>query len=206
MTAISREPAMVEAHDGFPAGKDLERYRNYLRLLARVQVGARPAGKLEASDLVQRTLLEAYQKREQFRGGSDGERAAWLRTSLARIVADAIRAQGRLTRDATRERSLEHELAQSSVRLGEWLAAQGPTPSEHAQRHDEQAIHLADALTRLPVDQREALVLHYWQGFSLAEVLARLERTTGSVAGLLTRGLKNLRDQLGVTRTPQPDG
>lgn len=204
MTPVTRGPAMVEAHDSFPGGEELERYRNYLRLLARVQVGARPAGKLDASDLVQQTLLEAYQRREQFRGGSDGERAAWLRTILARNVADAMRAQGRQKRDASRERSLEHELAQSSVRLGEWLAADGPTPSEHAQRH-EQAVHLADALSRLPVDQREALVLHYWQGFSLAEVSARLERTTGSVAGLLKRGLKNLREQLGVTRPPQPD-
>lgn len=185
--------------DEFPGGADLDRYRNYLRLLARVRLGPRAGGRMDPSDLVQQTLLEAYQKREQFRGATDGERAAWLRTILARNVADAMRAQGRLKRDVTRERSLERELAASSVRLGNWLAADGPSPSEYAQKH-EQAIKLADALARLPVDQREALVLHYWQGCSLAEVGAHLDRTTAAVAGLLKRGLKGLREQLGVPR------
>ena len=185
-------------HESFPAGADLERYRNYLRLLARVQLGTRPGRRIDPSDLVQQTLLEAYQKRGQFRGGNDAERAGWLRMILARNVADAMRAQGRLKRDVSRERSLEQELAESSARLGAWLAADGPSPSEFAQRH-EQAIRLADALARLPADQREALVLHYWQGCSLAEVGAQLERTPGAVAGLLKRGLKHLREQLGAT-------
>ena len=44
-----------------------------------------------------------------------------------------------------------------------------------------------------PASQREALVLHYWQGFSLAEIAARLDRTPDAVAGLLKRGLKHLR-------------
>ena len=183
--------------DQFPAGSDLERYRNYLRFLARVQVGSRPGGRIDPSDLVQQTLLEAYQKRDQFRGGNDAERAGWLRMILARNVADALRAQGRLKRDVSRERSLEQELAESSARLGNWLAADGPSPSEFAQRH-EQAIRLADALARLSTEQREALVLHYWQGCSLAEVGTRLERTPSAVAGLLKRGLKNLRGELGA--------
>jgi RNA polymerase sigma-70 factor (ECF subfamily) len=181
--------------DTFPEGADLERFRNYLRLLARMQLDASPTARIDPSDLVQETLLEAYQNREQFRGAGDAERGAWLRAILARNVADVVRAQGRLKRDVSRERSLEQELDSSSVRLGAWLAADGPTPSEHAQRH-EQAIRLADVLARLPVDQREALILHYWQGCTLAEVGERLERTTGAVAGLLKRGLKNLREQL----------
>ena len=179
----------------FPEGAELERYRNYLRLLARVQLGARPTGRVDPSDLVQQTLLEAYQKRDQFRGVGDAERGAWLRRILARNIADVLRAQGRLKRDVSRERSLEEELVASSSRLGAWLAAQEPTPSEHAQRH-EQAIRLADALARLPIDQRDALVLHYWQGCSLAEVGVHLQRTTSAVAGLLKRGLKQLRAQL----------
>ena len=182
-------------NEKFPEGEDLERYRNYLRLLARMQLDARPTGKLDPSDLVQETLLEAYQRREQFRGTGDAARAAWLRAILARNVADALRAQGRLKRDVRRERSLEEDLASSSVRLGCWLEAEGPTPSEHAQRH-EQAIRLADALATLPTDQREALILHYWRGCSLAEVGVHLERTPSAIAGLLKRGLKNLREVL----------
>ena len=68
--------------------------------------------------------------------------------------------------------ALEAELEASSVRLGAWLAADQSTPSGRAVRH-EQAILLANALARLPEFQREALVLHYWQGCTLAEIAGR---------------------------------
>jgi RNA polymerase sigma-70 factor (ECF subfamily) len=176
----------------YPDARRLERFRDYLRLLTRVQVGRAWGGWLDPSDLVQQTLLEAYQKRDQFRGCTDQAQGAWLRAILARNVADAIRAQGRQKRDIARERSLEAELEASSARLGAWLAAEQSTPSEQAVRH-EQAVLLANALARLPRFQREALVLHYWQGCTLAEISGRLDRTTDAVAGLLKRGLKHLR-------------
>ena len=62
-------------------------------------------------------------------------------------------------------------------------------------RH-ELAINLANALARLPQSQREALLLHYWQGCSLAEIAKRLNRTTDAVGGLLKRGLRQLRGLL----------
>jgi RNA polymerase sigma-70 factor (ECF subfamily) len=88
------------------------------RLLARLQLGARPTPGLDASDVVQQTLIEAFQKRHQFCGGTSAEQAAWLRRVLARNVADALRAQGRKKRDVTREMSLDEKLDESSARLG----------------------------------------------------------------------------------------
>jgi RNA polymerase sigma-70 factor (ECF subfamily) len=184
----------MEARE-FPDAGRLERFRDYLRLMARLQLGARPTGRLDPSDIVQQTLMEAFEKRDQFRGGTGAEQAAWLRKILARNVADALRAQGRLKRDVTRERSLEEQMDQSSAQLGRWLALDQPSPSEHAQRH-EQAILVADALARLPESQREAVVLHYWQGRSLAEIGVALDRSIAAVAGLLKRGLKQLRAEL----------
>jgi RNA polymerase sigma-70 factor (ECF subfamily) len=180
---------------GFPEAGRIERLRDYLRLLARIQLGACPTGRIDPSDIVQQTLMEAFEKRAQFRGATIEEHAAWLRRILARNVADALRAQGRQKRDVSRERSLEQQMEESSVRLGDWLAREQSTPSEHAQRH-EQAILLADAVARLPEFQREALVLHYWQGYTLAEISVSLDRSTTAVAGLLKRGLKHLREQL----------
>jgi RNA polymerase sigma-70 factor, ECF subfamily len=179
----------------FPEAHGLERFRHYLRLLARLQLGARRTSGIDPSDIVQQTLMEAFEKRDQFRGHTSAEEAAWLRRILARNVADVLRARDRLKRDVNRERSLDEELDQSSARLGGWLALEQPTPSEHAQLH-EHAVLLADALARLPEHQREALVLHYWQGCSLAEIGASLDRSPGAVAGLLKRGLKHLRAEL----------
>lgn len=148
---------------GFAEAGRLERLRDYLRLLAQIQLGACPTARIDPSDIVQQSLMEAIEKRDQFRGATSAEHAAWLRRILAHNVADALRAQGRQKRDVSRERSLEQQMEESSAQLGDWLAGERSTPSEHARRH-EQAILLADALARLPERQREAIVLHYWQG------------------------------------------
>src|SRR3954447_25476073 len=117
-------------------GRELGRYREYLRLLARLQIGPRLQSKFDPSDVVQQTLLEAHAKRGQFRGG-EAERAAWLRQILAHNLADAFRAFGQARRDAGRERPLEAAVQESSDRLGDWLAAEQSSPSQRAQRHEE---------------------------------------------------------------------
>jgi RNA polymerase sigma-70 factor (ECF subfamily) len=176
-------------------GWDMERFREYLLLLARLELGPRLRGKVGPSDVVQQTLLEAFQKRNQFQGTTDAERAGWLRRILARNLADALRAFGQEKRDVSREQSLEGSLRASSVQLERWLATEEDSPSEAAERQ-ERALRLARALAGLPEAQREALVLQYWQGLTLAQIGAQLGRTTAAVAGLLKRGLKKLRQEL----------
>ncbi|HEV3263218.1 MAG TPA: sigma-70 family RNA polymerase sigma factor [Gemmataceae bacterium] len=176
-------------------GRKLERFRHYLRLLARLQLDPRLRGKLDPSDVVQQTLLEAYQKRDQFRGASEGEWVAWLRQVLARNLADALRAFSQAKRDVSRECSLDEALQVSSARLEGWLAAEGSSPSGQAERH-ERAVRLANALAALPEAQREALVLQHWHGWKLAQIARHLGRSQAAVAGLLKRGLRQLRQHV----------
>jgi RNA polymerase sigma-70 factor (ECF subfamily) len=177
------------------AGLELERFRAYLTLLARVNLDVRLRGKCDASDVVQQTLLEAHQKREQFRGCNDAALAGWLRQTLAHNLADAVRALSRGKRDVALERSLEGALEESSSRLQAWLAAEQSSPSQQAMKN-EQLLQLSEALTQLPELQREAVVLHHLQGLPLAAVAGRLQRSEPAVAGLLHRGLKKLRTLL----------
>ena len=51
-------------------------------------------------------------------------------------------------------------------------------------------------MTELPAAQREAILLHHLQGLKLAEVASAMNRTEGSVAGLLFRGLAKLHSLL----------
>ncbi len=175
--------------------EDLERYRDYLRLLARLQLEPRLRARLDASDVVQQTFLQAHQALAGFRGSTDGELAAWLRQILARNLAHAARDHGRGRRDVGRERSLEASLDADSARLEAWLAAEQSSPSQQAQRN-EQLLRLAQVLAGLPEAQREALVLHYWQGRTTADIGRHLDRSPAAVAGLLKRGLKELRTHL----------
>jgi RNA polymerase sigma-70 factor (ECF subfamily) len=171
---------------------NLERFRSYLHLLARLHLEPQLGRKMDASDLVQQTLLQAHQVRDQFRGHVTGEFAAWLRQILARNLTHAVRDLGRAKRDVKRERSLQAALDNSSARLEVWLAADQSSPSMQAERN-EQALLLAEALLALPEAQREALVMQHWQGRSLAEIGQHLGRSPEAVAGLIKRGLKQLR-------------
>jgi RNA polymerase sigma-70 factor (ECF subfamily) len=173
----------------------LERYRAYLHLLARLRLDRRLQGKLDASDVVQQTLLQAHQALDGFRGHTEAERAALLRQILARNLAHAVRDLGRAKRDVARERSLVAALDESSARLEAWLAAEQSSPPDRAGRNEE-LLRQAEALAELPEEQREAVVLHYFQGCSLAEVGRQLGRSTGSISGLVLRELKCLRGLL----------
>jgi RNA polymerase sigma-70 factor (ECF subfamily) len=178
-----------------PDDRALEGYRDYLHLLARLQMGGGAGGPLDVSGVVQQTLLEAHQARQRFAALPPEARAAWLRRALANNLADELRRRAAGKRDAARERSLEAALDQSSVRLGALLAADQPSPSAEVQR-EEQAVALARALARLPEAQREALVLQHWHGWPLARIAEHLGRTRAAVAGLIKRGLQQLREVL----------
>lgn len=173
----------------------IDRWRQYLLLLARVQLGPARRGRPEASDVVQQTMLDAYRQQGQFRGRSEAEWAAWLRRILACNLADAERACHRDKRDCDRELSLESALDKSSASMASFLVAHQSSPSERVG-YDEQLMALAEALSTLPEGNREAIVLHYFQGWSLDRIGLQMERSTASVAGLLKRGLKQLRGLL----------
>jgi len=178
-------------------GPDLERFRPYLLLLARMQLGDRGRARLEPSDVVQQTLLEAHRRRAQFRGTTDAERAGWLRQVLACEIADALRGLGRAKRDVHRERAIEEMLSGASSRLDAWLAADQSSPSERAVQN-EQVLRLAAALAELPDDQRRAVELKHLHGESVAAIAASMGRTETAVGGLLRRGMTRLRELMGT--------
>jgi RNA polymerase sigma-70 factor (ECF subfamily) len=174
---------------------DIERFRSYLLLLARLKLDPKLRGKLDASDVVQQTMLEAHQALQSFRGNDSAAQAAWLRQILARNLANAVRDLTRAKRDVRRERALHTGLDASAAQLEGWLADEQSSPSQKIERQ-ERALQLAEALTQLPQAQRDAVVLRHFQGLSLAAIAAQLDCTTAAVTGLLQRGLKNLRKSL----------
>lgn len=171
----------------------MELYRRYLRLLARLQIDKRLQGKVDASDLVQDTLVEAHQGFAQFHGTTEAELLAWLRKIMAANVANTVRRfLGTQRRNVRLERELQADLDRSSGGLERVLADSASSPSERASRR-EQAVLLADALEQLPPDYREVMVLHHLQGHPIPEVARQLGRSVDSVQKLWARGLANMR-------------
>jgi RNA polymerase sigma-70 factor (ECF subfamily) len=179
----------------------LERYRDYLRLLASQQLAARFRGKTDPSGVVQQTLWEAHQELARGLEVPSGQRLAWLRRILANNLADEIRHVTAEKRDTAREVSLEQGIATSSKRLELWLA-RDLTPRA-ASDGDDAVLQLVAALTRLPEAQREAVVLQYWSGCSLAEIAVEMGKSREAVAGLIKRGIRQLRVELGALPPPE---
>lgn len=174
-------------------------YREYLRLLVRVQLSPRLQAKLDASDVVQQAILQAHASQSQFRGQTEAEWLGWLRTILANTLAAEGRRYGAEARNVARERSLEAELELSSSRLESLLVADQTSPSQGAVRAEE-LLRLAQAMSQLPEDQRWVVELHHLQGLPVAVVADQMQRSRAAVVGLLFRSLKKLRELLSQQR------
>jgi RNA polymerase sigma-70 factor (ECF subfamily) len=184
------------ANDGNAYLSRLEGYRDYLRLLARLQMAPQLAGKVDPSDIVQETLLKAFQALEGLEFRSDAEFTAWLRTILVNSLRDVIRRLQADRRDVRLEQSLEASVEESSARLEAWLAGNDFAPARHLDRQ-EQLQALAQALAQLPEDQRAALEMKHLQGCAVADIGRHMGKSRAAVAGLLRRGLERLRELLG---------
>src|SRR5262249_13347670 len=179
-----------------PEGAALEQYREYLRLLASHQFGPRFRGKVDLSGVVQETLFEAHREIARGLRVPATEQLAWLRTILANNLADHARRLTAEKRDVGREVSLQRAIELSSQRLEDWLAVE--MPPHHAMEQEEQLLSLVAALAGLPEAQREAVTLHYWSGWTLMQIADQLERSRDATAGLIKRGLRQLRINMGA--------
>jgi RNA polymerase sigma-70 factor (ECF subfamily) len=168
-------------------------YRNYLKLLARVQIDRRLRTKLDESDVVQDVLLRAHRTFGQFRGQTEAEVLSWLRQILASSLVDVFRHyRGTQRRRLDLERDFQQELDESSRTLDSHLLDQS-TPSESLIRR-ERGVLLANALARLPAGYREAVVLRHLEELTFPEIAVKMGRTVDSVKKLWIRGLARLRE------------
>jgi RNA polymerase sigma-70 factor, ECF subfamily len=173
----------------------LELYRNYLRLLAELQLGRQLQSKVSPSDVVQDACLAAIQGFDQFRGQTEAELLAWLRQILASQLAALARRFSTQKRLLQLERRLQADHDASSRALQADLAAAGSSPSEQAIKR-EQAVLLADALAQLSEDYRQVIIARHIHGRPFAEVAEEMNRTEAAVKHLWTRAIARLRDVL----------
>ena len=153
----------------------VDRYQDEFAAYAKHMTGSRD----EALDIVQESLIRAYRSlhrcsdRQRFKG--------WL----FRIVSNQCKSH------LTRSRRRKHRSLESVI----------DTPAAAAPDADAEAAELTErvqaALSELPVDQREALVLKYLHGLSLPEMAELVSTSVPALKMRLLRGREALRDRLG---------
>jgi RNA polymerase sigma-70 factor (ECF subfamily) len=154
---------------------------------------------VDASDLVQQTMLEAYRDFDRFQGGSEREWLAWLRKILAHNVADFVRRYRGAKRQVLREVPFR-DPAQSSLAGAPEPASPDATPSQEFLRLDAE-LRLAAALSELPSDYQEVIVLRNLERLPFDEVGRRMDRSRPAVQMLWMRAMKKLREAMGEDNT-----
>ncbi len=129
-----------------------------------------------AEDLTSETFFRALRSMNSFRWqGKDF--GAWLMTIARNLTMDHFKA-GRTRLEMTTEDMTPHD-----------DATEGPESAVIAGLTNEA---LLKALTQLPVEQRECLIMRFLQGLSIAETALALSRSDGAVKQLQLRGVRNL--------------
>ena len=149
-----------------------------LRRYARVLTG-NPA---RADDLVQDTLARAWEKRRLWRAGSDLR--AWLFTIMHNLYVN----QGALARREAGNVSLDAEGESGAA----WQVAEYRNPLDRIELRQ-----VLERVDRLPVDQREVLLLVAVEDLRYEEVAAALDIPVGTVMSRLSRARARLRRMAG---------
>jgi RNA polymerase sigma-70 factor (ECF subfamily) len=170
--------------------------RSYLGFVARAQIETWLRRKVDASDLVQETMLEAYRDFERFNGRTEQEWLAWLRKILDHNAADFVRRYGGAAkRAAGREVPFRDPADSHSPGVLE-PAADQPTPSQEFLQLDRE-LRVTAALSELPADYQEVIVLRNLQRLPFNEVAERMDRSRPAVQMLWMRAIQKLQETLG---------
>ncbi len=173
----------------------MERYRPVLVTLAEAMIAPGLRGALDASDLVQNTLMEAHRDAGDIAASGEGPFFAWLRAALRNNVLDAAKHLTAQKNDYRRNVRIS-DLEASFSRLDLALVDDETSPSQKVEKNEQVVIMLAE-LQKLAVDQRTAIILKHLRGLSLNEVADSMRLSESSTAGLLHRGRQQLVRLLG---------
>jgi RNA polymerase sigma-70 factor (ECF subfamily) len=175
----------------------LGRHRQRLRNLIALHLDPRIAARVDPSDVVQESLVEADRRLGDYLRNRPLPFYPWLRRLALQRLTDLYRLHVRsMKRSVRREEARLPLLSDDSVQqLASRLMARGSSPSAGLQRHDLQE-RLRNALSRLAERDREVLILRHLEQLSVKEIAAVLGITEGAVKVRHVRALERLRQTL----------
>jgi RNA polymerase sigma-70 factor (ECF subfamily) len=197
---LSSEPASIaplleQAREGsaIAIGSLLEAARSYLLLQADQHLPQSIRAKVGPSDIVQETAIDAHRDFLRFRGTTQEELYAWLRTILQNNVIDMVR---RFELAQMRTAKREANLSVVADRCGTSVLPAGSHTPDHSAIRREDADLLASVLARVPDDYQTILRLRYWDGLTFPEIATRIGRSEEAARKLWYRALARLTEEL----------
>lgn len=176
-------------------GDLLERYRPALRSQAVQQLSARLSTRVDESDIVQETFLEAHRDFHGFQGTCEAEWVGWLNSILAHNVAEAVRRHIQVGKRSVRvERSIDQTNA-NGMKISDDLANNQSSANGQALLAEDLAA-INSSIEGLSADQREVIRLRYGEGLSVSQLSEHFGRSETAVASLLYRAMVQLRGRM----------
>lgn len=167
----------------------LEQYRPYLLLLARTQVESWMQAKVDPSDLVQQSLIDAYQDLAAFRGSTEPQWRAWLKQILVNNAYDVARRLNAAKRRQGAEQRID-PAADSQV-AGLDVPADEASPSRVAVQQEDHD-RLIGAIAQLSPEHQQVIILRNLDRLPFDEIAEQMGRTRPAVQMLWTRALRKL--------------
>jgi RNA polymerase sigma-70 factor (ECF subfamily) len=177
----------------------LVRFRARLKRIVQFRIDRRLQGRIDASDVVQETCLEATKRLDEYLAKPDIPFFLWLRLLVGEQLTTLHRHHlGVQLRDATREVSLFDGPipAASSAAIAAQLMGDITSPSVAAIRA-ERVLRLQEALNEMDPIDREVLCLRHFEHLSRAETARILDIQESAASKRYVRALKRLKDLLG---------
>jgi RNA polymerase sigma-70 factor (ECF subfamily) len=169
------------------------RYRPYLRQLIALRLDSRLRPRVDPSDVVQDTQLEAFRRLGDFLQRHPMPFRVWLRkTACERLLKLREFHLEAIKRSAHREVPLPDR---SSLLLAQQLLAAGSTPSQQFSRR-EVVRRVNQALSQLAEADREVLLMRHFEGLSYEEVGWALEIDPAAARKRYGRALLRLQKLL----------
>jgi RNA polymerase sigma-70 factor (ECF subfamily) len=184
--------------DSQAKGELLDRFRPYLNVIAQRLLDERLRSRMDYSDLVQATYLEASRDFSSFRGDSVESFLSWLRHILRNNISSAHQEHlATHKRSARREVTLNAPGASGSspMQFDQLIPSGASSPSQRMMRNEAAAM-LAACIEHLPASQADAIRMRYLEGLCLKDISDRMTKSEMAVAGLLKRGLQGLREEM----------
>jgi RNA polymerase sigma-70 factor, ECF subfamily len=174
----------------------VERVRGPLEALIRSRIEKSGQKSLDAAEVLQETLVRAFQCLGRFTWRGEGSFQAWLGGIARHVILKALR-PGQFAR---------------TLEIPQDVPAPDLTASKILRRK-ERYTRFQEALNGLSPSHREVIHLARFEGLALEEVAARMGRSKDAVKQLLSRAIRELRQTFGKTGSfhfhepsPSPEG